>query len=215
MLLALLSVALGQSPAPTPPENLVFKLRNVAAADVAAAIKRSVSGQPFAITPEPVSNSLLISATAADMVRFVEQINKLDAPVPQYQVDIRVCTGDPLGSRAAGTLKVLSEPRLMVVEGQAGLVRSGGQALLEPDGEAVSVGVELKVVVLSMTGETARVRIEGANTTLEGVEKERSVKTVRSIATRDLKAGETTRIRIGQKADETWAEVTVRPMRAK
>ncbi len=214
MFVVLLSMTLGQVPAPTPLENTVYKLRNAAAADVAAAIKKSASGQQFIITPEPISNTLLISATAADVVRFIEQIGELDVPVPQYVIDIRICTGDPLGSRAAGTMKVLAEPKVMVQEGSVGHIRAGGSAVMEVDGEPVSVGVEMKVAVLSMKGDAIRVRIEGANTTLEGPEKERNLRTVRTITTREVKAGETTRVRIGQKADETWAEVTVRPVEA-
>lgn len=214
MFAVLLSMTLGQAPTPTPLETIVFKLRNQAAADVAAAIKKPESGNQYYVTPEPISNSLFISAAAADVVRIVEQINKLDIPTPQYIIDIRVCVGDPLGSRAAGTLKVISEPRVVATEGKPAFIRAGGQTVVEPDGELVSIGVEMKVTVLSMKDVTARVRIEGANTTLEGPEKDRSLKTVRSITTREVKAGEMTRVRIGQKADETWAEVTVRPVEA-
>ena len=210
MLAVLAALALGQTPAPAKLENLVLKLRNVAAADVAAAIKKSASGQPFVVTPEPISNSLLISGTATDVVRIVEQVNKLDAPVPQYMIDIRVCSGDPLGSRAAGTLKVLAEPKIMTSEGTAGVVRAGGQT--EIDGEPVSVGAEVKATVLSMKSGGIRVRLEGANTTVEGAEKERSLKTVRSITTRTVKAGEKTLFRIGQPADALWAEVIARPV---
>ena len=161
MFVALLSLTLGQAPTPTPLENRVFKLRNQAAVDVVARLKKPESGRQYIVTAEPLSNSLLISGTAADVVRIVEQVNKLDAPIPQYVIDIRVCVGDPLGSRAAETLKVISEPKVLATEGQPAFIRAGGQAKLEADGELVPVGVEMKATVLSMKGETARVRIEG------------------------------------------------------
>lgn len=210
MLTLLAALALGQTPAPAQPENLVYKLKNTAAADVAAAIKKSASGAPFVVTPEPITNTLLISGTAADVVRIVEQVNKLDAPVPQYMIDFRVCSGDPLGSRAAGTLKELSAGGMTISEGLVSVNRGVGE--VNVDGELVPVGAEMKATVLSMKGELIRVRLEGAYTTVEGPEKARSLKTVRSITTREVKAGEMTRFRIGQPADAVWAEATVRPV---
>lgn len=210
MLTLLAALALGQTPAPAPLENLVHKLKNTAAADVAAAIKKSASGAPFVVTPEPITNTLLISGTPADVVQIVEQVNKLDAPVLHYMIDIRVCTGDPLGSKAAGTLKVLAEPKVMTAENRPAFIRAGGTT--EIDGELAPVGAEVKATVLSMKGELIRVRLEGAYTTVEGPEKARSLKTVRSITTREVKAGEMTRFRIGQPADAVWAEATVRPV---
>jgi hypothetical protein len=56
-------------------------------------------------------------------------------PERQWQAMIHICVleGDPLGSRDAGTLKVLAEPRLVALEGQTFSFLSGGEQVV-PDG---------------------------------------------------------------------------------
>jgi hypothetical protein len=58
-------------------------------------------------------------------------------PAKQLQINVRVFEGDPLGSREAGTLKVLAEPRLVTLENRPFSFVSGGEMAVT-GGEGVS-----------------------------------------------------------------------------
>jgi hypothetical protein len=47
--------------------------------------------------------------------------------VEQVQVDVRLLYGDPLGSRAEGTLKHISEPKLVTQNDRPAFFRAGGR----------------------------------------------------------------------------------------
>ena len=208
MLAILAALSLGQAPAPTPLENTVYKLRNTAAADVAAAITKSASGKPFNITPEPISNTLFISGTAADVVRFIEQISALDVAPDQFFISATLCEGDPLGSKAAGTLKVLAEPKLMVTDKSTGGFRVAGR----PE----TTGVMLEVRAEKVESGKVRLRITVERTTAEGTNDDFVRTQVKTETTRELRDGETTRLRVGPKAEkETWVELRVDVVRAR
>jgi hypothetical protein len=64
----------------------------------------------------------------------------------QLQFNLRVFEGDPLGSRAAGTLKLLAEPRIVTLEKRSFSFVSGGEvAVTGSDGvQFVQFGRTLK-----------------------------------------------------------------------
>lgn len=198
MFVALLSLALDRVLV-----NDVYKLRNTAAADVVAALAPKFPGAM--LTPEPISNTIFLSGPLPRFARAKAMIAAMDRATPFFLVDVRVCTGDPLGSRAAGTLKVISEPKLVTTEGKPGFIRAGGSA--EIDGEQVATGPEIQVTVLGVDGERLRLRIEASFTSVEGDKPQQSIKTIKSVVTRWARQGEDIRLRIGQKSDETWVEV--------
>src|SRR6266705_3059258 len=55
------------------------------------------------------------------------------SPGKQLRINVRVFEGDPLGSQEAGTLKVLSEPRLVTLENRPFSFFSGSEMVV-PDG---------------------------------------------------------------------------------
>lgn len=72
--------------------SLVYKLRNAAAADVADALTKFCCNQKreLSIVAEPVSNSLLVSASAEYLTIVASLIDKLDQEPPQVRVDVMV-----------------------------------------------------------------------------------------------------------------------------
>jgi Flp pilus assembly secretin CpaC len=91
--------------------------------------------------------------TAANSVYLVLVTPHAMAPVAvkkQYQVDVRICEGDPDGSREAGTLKILASPRLVTLDGRPGDFNVGGElAALTPEGavQFVEFGTAVSVLV--------------------------------------------------------------------
>jgi hypothetical protein len=48
---------------------------------------------------------------------------------PALQIDVVVCQGDPLGSKADGTLKYLAEPKVVTQSGRPAYFRAGTQSV--------------------------------------------------------------------------------------
>lgn len=186
--------------------NEVYKLRNTAAADVAAAVGKASPGT--AVTPEPVSNSILLSGSFTRFARARAMIAAMDVAPAQVFISATICEGDPLGSKAAGTLKILSEPKLMVSDKQTGAFRVAGQ----PD----TTGVMFQARVEMTESGKVRLRVTTERVTAQETGDEGQVTLVKTVTTRELRDGETTRLRVGPKAEkETWVELRVDVVRAK
>src|SRR5690349_21288478 len=66
------------------------------------------------------------------------------ADPPLLQIDVVICRGDPLGSRAEGTLKYLGEPRVVTRSGRPAFFRTGGpEAILGGTSGVTGPGVQL------------------------------------------------------------------------
>ena len=90
-------------------ENLVYRLKNSPAGDIAIAVNSFLrserqlqlaapgSESPFqqlerevVVVPEPISNSLVISATPRFFKEIVDLVEKLDAPPPQVMIQVLI-----------------------------------------------------------------------------------------------------------------------------
>jgi hypothetical protein len=139
-----------------------------------------------------------------------------DQPSPgkQLQFNVRVFEGDPLGSRQAGTLKVLAEPRLVTLENRPFSFVSGGEILIK-DGE----GVQFQTFGRTIEGKPGavkdgkvRLEITLSNTTVGERTEDRiqlHSESTRTITT--VRLGEVVKLRWGKgSADkQIWAELSV------
>jgi hypothetical protein len=134
-------------------------------------------------------------------------------------VALAVRTGDPLGSREDGTLKTLSEPKLVIGHKRTGLVRAGGrQAVPNVEGEVVlePVGISVEVTpVLRLDGkilldaqitETEVSQGRGLNTKhgfVPGIDS-RSIRYSASVS-----QGQRVKVRVSSRSDsdQTWVEL--------
>ena len=76
------------APMPRAQSNSVYRLRTVAAADVANAVNSHV--KQAAVTAEPVSNTVFISGTSEERERIVRLVTALDATPPQVVLQMSV-----------------------------------------------------------------------------------------------------------------------------
>lgn len=147
------------------------------------------------------------------------------APGTVYVIDVVVFVGDPLGSKAEGTIDIVSRPQLAVVSGKPGFVEVGQDwKVTRPDGtervEQVGTNIELlpigyagRKVWVEMTAHVRDVNLGLGIRTAKGVEPGFTDQSVRVAWMVNL--GETVRRRIAARSpsDQTWVEVTVRPVR--
>jgi hypothetical protein len=136
----------------------------------------------------------------------------------QVRVDLAIRTGDPLGSRAEGTLKTLAEPSLALAHKKEGLLRAGGrQAVSKDDGERALEPVGVEVLV------TPALRLDG-KIQLDGIIRETEVNVARGVRTKDgfvpgideqtvrfsalVSPGQRVKVRVSSRSvsDQTWVE---------
>ncbi len=140
----------------------------------------------------------------------------------QLQISVVICKGDPLGSRAEGTLKYLAEPLAVTQSGRPAHFRTGGaEAVLGGSSGVTGPGVQLnpaavEVEVLPISGGFGRIWVEIGATHREtrpglGLPGQPSVVEQSLRTKRSVTLGEKFRIRIAAASPEsqTWAEVTV------
>ena len=138
-------------------------------------------------------------------------------PAPAYTIEVTVCQGDPRGSKAAGTIDVISQPTLGVTAGQIGYVHVGQDwTTTGPDGATTThpLGVTLRALPTPAAGGKVRLRLHFQHATVAvrpGAADEFRVEAVETTA--EVKPGEPTRVRAWAKggAEQTWLDVTVRP----
>jgi hypothetical protein len=127
----------------------------------------------------------------------------------------RVCQGDPFGSREAGTMKVLAEPRLATVEGQPFEFKTGGEVPVA-DGTA---GLQLAFVGRTVRGtvkrgEGGKLSLDLTLETSDVIERADRFTRVEKHSTRILCAanlGEMVKLRWekGKGQTQVWVELTV------
>ncbi|MBX9623150.1 MAG: type II and III secretion system protein [Gemmataceae bacterium] len=149
-----------------------------------------------------------------------------ELPAQQYRIDMVVYQGDPLGSKAAGNLDILSRPILQVCLGQTGTVQVGQDFAFPATvvGEVPNtrpVGVAVRVTPRPAPGGAVLLRMELQHTTVapgpgvrtgDGLSQPAfNVETVETAVR--VKPGETERVRMSARSatDQTWVELTVRP----
>jgi hypothetical protein len=143
------------------------------------------------------------------------------APQPQYVIQVTVWKGDPLGSKAEGTVEVLARPQLVVCDRQTGFVQVGEQvAVTRPDGRPrfEFSGLTLKLTPAVQSDGTVVLRTESQVTTVSPtpvclgngmVVPAFNCQAVTLVSM--VKDTQTIRLRLAvdSPTDQTWAEVTV------
>ncbi|HJZ58493.1 MAG TPA: hypothetical protein VKE74_26360 [Gemmataceae bacterium] len=146
-------------------------------------------------------------------------------PPPQFHITATVFKGDPLGSRAEGTVEVLSRPQIQVLPGQTGCVQVGGQVPVLRGTQAIEynpTGLRLKVTPQPRPDGTVLLDLEAQVTTPcpTPVDLGNGLTAVafntQSVATRRVvRDTQTVRVRIAADSptDQTWAELTLHIVR--
>ncbi|HJZ58494.1 MAG TPA: hypothetical protein VKE74_26365 [Gemmataceae bacterium] len=154
----------------------------------------------------------------------------VEPPEPQrFRIEAVVFKGDPLGSKAGGTLKCLAEPVLVTLDGQTTSFLSGGRLPVQAGYGTINeipVGVTVKLTPKGQPDGSIRLRVEAEVTevtTGSGLAR-RPVGFTRAVmpdeievtkraagTTRSVQPGEMVRVRImaDSPTDQTWAELTV------
>jgi hypothetical protein len=142
-----------------------------------------------------------------------------DQPGPrQVRFDVRVCQGDPLGSRAEGTVKYIAEPSVVSSSGRSAVFRTGGAVgVLDPDGRPGQewVGAAVELLPICQPGGTIWVGVNATHRWENAVQGQPGRPTFTEQGCRQARfvtPGETFRFRISADSPkfQTWAEVTVR-----
>jgi hypothetical protein len=159
--------------------------------------------------------SIALVFTAAMLVGSQPTVGG-DRPQPGKQLlfNVRVFEGDPLGSREAGTLKVLAEPRLVTLENRPFSFVSGGDIPVT-DGESVQFqpfGRMVEGKPGAVKDGKVRLDITLSNTTIGERTEDRiqlHSESTRTITT--VRLGEVVKLRWGKGSTDkqTWAELSV------
>lgn len=143
----------------------------------------------------------------------------------QFQIDVSLYAGDPLGSRDAGTLKVLAEPRMVVVGGRGASFHSGGRIAVEDDrGNTRYEAVGTQIEVLPVRTRDGAIWVEVTTSTREvdpGLGITAGGKVVPGFREHSerrallVTAGKPVRLRVSAAAPDaqTWVELTVHVVR--
>jgi hypothetical protein len=132
----------------------------------------------------------------------------------QLLFNLRVCKGDPLGSREAGTLKVEAEPRLLTLENRPFSFVSGGEiAVTDGDSvEFVQSGWMIEGKAGTVKDGKVRLDITLSNTTVEERTEERiQLRTESRRTISAVRLGEVLKLRWGKGSAErqAWVELSV------
>ena len=146
------------------------------------------------------------------------------AQATSYQIDGSLFQGDPRGSRTAGTIKCLAEPRMRTQAGSPVTFIGGAQmTVFDADGKSEVLTYSLSVKLTPTPGPDGTNRV-AADFTLTEAEPGLGIVvagkvvpgyTQKSVHTAlEMKPGEMVRQRVAARSatDQTWAEVTVRPV---
>lgn len=162
--------------------------------------------------------SALVLSLASVALLGVEPIEKgeKDQPRKMIQVKVRVCEGDPLGNKQAGTLKVIAEPRIVTYDGRTARFASAVQMAVfsesEEGKEIVPAGVSFDVLPRALPD--GRFRIELTSHHLIVTERSEQTAQFQNQMTRTVttvRPGEQVKVKFGFSASgqPVWAELTV------
>lgn len=130
----------------------------------------------------------------------------------EYQVDCQISRGDPKGSKAAGTLKTVVAPKLIVRAKESSSVLVGGHV---PIGAAmVPVGQEVEVTAAPVDGGGIKVHAVYRLHSLVGEGTARQVSTRSEETTAVIQPGGAVRVKMGNDPkDQRWVDVTVQEVK--
>jgi hypothetical protein len=155
----------------------------------------------------------IIVAMAVALAGLGSVLSAEPARTKQYVIEIRVCQGDPLGSKAEGNLEILSHPTIGTVEGEAAQCMIGqklaGVDANDPDFAGIAINVR------PVGQKDGAVRLAIGCKVSDVVEQSEFHMETRVLSARrilDVRVGETFKMRIkGQSAtDQTWLEGKVK-----
>src|ERR1700677_2411655 len=90
-------------------------------------------------------NWLVLTLVVTSVSMTATSLPATDPPKPrQYQIDLAILMGDPLGSPKKGTIKTLAEPRIVTLEKKQASFISGGEVKV-PGGEFVPQGLRMSI----------------------------------------------------------------------
>jgi hypothetical protein len=146
-----------------------------------------------------------------------ESTSGRDKPASAKQIQFSLCIfeGDPLlGSREAGTLKVLAEPRVTTLENRPCTLISGGEIPVREGAqvEYVEYGTKFQCKPGLVKDGKIRLDLTVSNVTVgEKTEKRIQLTTESTRTITTVRLGEVIKIRVGQgSADkQVWAELSV------
>ena len=135
---------------------------------------------------------------------------------PLLQIDVLVCQGDPLGSRAEGTVKYLAEPRIVTQSGRSAMFRTGA-SVLDPAGDkkaAEWVGTTVDFLPIAYPNGKVWVDVNATHREARhglGLPGQPGYVEQTLRISRIVTSGEKIRFRIAadSPSSQTWAEVTV------
>lgn len=141
----------------------------------------------------------------------------------QIRIDVCVLKGDPLGSRAEGTMKAVLEPSIVCFDRQEAFFQAGGGEVVKgPDGQdkAKPFGIkltfspELKPDGTIRAAVTSEYSVPAAGAQPGNGQPAAALNTTTCRQERVVKPGEKFRVRLAaDSADsQTWAEITVTPV---
>lgn len=143
---------------------------------------------------------------------------KVEVPAKEFLIDVRVCQGDPLGSREAGTIRYLAEPKVVTRSGRPAFFMAGGHTPINGAGgklvfEETGVRTEILPIAYSNGVVWAEVSttLRAVSVGLGNAEMPGFTEQTRR-ESRVVSPGETFRIRVAadSPASQTWVEVTIR-----
>lgn len=185
-----------QSP---PAKRLVYRVKHVPAVDLAKTVNEFLrteeaaqpgrsAGRRVVIVPEPITNSLLVSAPAEELDQLAEIISQLDAPPAMVSIQVLIAevtlddglvesggalfgrmSGEDVESLIAelkkhGQFKMLARPAVTTLDNQSAFVQVGQRepritaTAMTPRGKANSVTLEDTGLTL---GVTPRINADG------------------------------------------------------
>jgi hypothetical protein len=130
------------------------------------------------------------------------------------QVDMMDCQGDPLGSRADGTIKVFAMPSVTTLNKRPASACDGATALSAWDGEQELIeGVRIAFIPERLKNERIRLRL-----VLEQVQVVEKMKdgvitqTTRAVYSKTVEQGKVLKLRLGKTKEDKqrWVEITAR-----
>jgi len=128
----------------------------------------------------------------------------------QYQIDLVIFEGDPLGSRAEGTLKIVAEPHQVTLDKRESSFHSGGVEKI--DGDEVRTGLTAKITPEQSENGTIRLKVFLESTELLlSTEDHVLLQTNQARYFRTVKPGEVLRLRLSMPSErQKWVELTVK-----
>jgi hypothetical protein len=128
----------------------------------------------------------------------------------KYEIDLVMFEGDPLGSQAEGTLKIVAEPHQVTLDKRESSFHSGGVEKI--DGDEVRTGLTAKITPERSENGTIQLKVILKYTELLlSTEDHVLLQTNQARYFRTVKPGEVLRLRLSLPSErQQWVELTVK-----